>query len=247
MSRSQQSPINLHDPIYAELRDEALGIHWNGVIPGHAVKDEHGLKVQFAPDHRQFIRLGGKPFHLASFHFHHPSEHWVEGEQHTVELHVVHQNVNDGSLAVIGIFIEVGEPVGECPALVTQLKAFLGTTAEPESGGKVVADPSRFLPENTEEYYRYEGSLTTPEFSENVSWVVLRTPFFMAAEDIKALIVEFEKPARFPEPLNRRFVLATFRPDGSAEARSRSRAAPEKSPRPRAKGRKKAKESGAGS
>lgn len=238
MPLSQQSPINLHNPIYAELGDKGLDVHWDGVILGQVIKDEHGLKVQFAPDYRQFIRLGGKPFHLASFHFHHPSEHWVEGEQHTVELHVVHQNVNDGSLAVIGIFIEVGEPGGECPELVTQLKVFLGPTAEPESGGKVTADPSKFLPENTEVYYRYEGSLTTPEFTENVSWVVLRTPLFMAAEEIKALIVEFEKPARFPEPLNRRFVLATFRPDRSAEATGRARTAPETHPRPKAKRKK---------
>lgn len=212
MSQAQQSPINLTDPIYAELGDKKLSIHWEGVIPGKVGKEEHGLKVVFSPDSRQYIRLGGKEYHLASFHFHHPSEHWVEGKQHTIELHVVHQNVNDGSLAVVGIFIEVGETKCECPQLVSQLRASLDSTPEQqESGGKVVADPDSFRPENEDEYYRYEGSLTTPDFTENVSWAVLRTPFLMSADDIKALIVDFEKPARFPEPLNRRFILATFR------------------------------------
>jgi carbonic anhydrase len=82
MPFAQQSPINLHDPIYAELGDKRLEIRWNGVIPGCVVKDDHGLKVRFASDARRYIRLGGKSYHLVSFHFHHPSEHWEEGEAH---------------------------------------------------------------------------------------------------------------------------------------------------------------------
>src|SRR4051812_9728255 len=212
MSFPQQSPINLKDPIFAELGDQGLEIHWEGVIPGHVIKEEHGLKVAFDPDYRQFVRLGDRDYHLVSFHFHHPSEHWVEGEQQTVELHVVHQNVNDATLAVVGIFIEVDESAASCPDLVPQLRTFLNAPPDQEAATRVKADPLQFLPERWEEYYRYEGSLTTPEFSENVSWVVVRDPFPMKAQDLKALIFEFEKPARFPEPLNRRFVLATFRP-----------------------------------
>jgi hypothetical protein len=49
---------------------------------------------------------------------------------------------------------------------------------------------------------------------------VLRTPFYMELEDLKVLTEDFEKPARFPQPLNRRFVLATFRQDVSSEGSS---------------------------
>lgn len=217
MSSSQQSPINLSDPIHADLGDKGLEIDWEGVIPGRIVRDDHGLKVVFAPNFRQHIRLGGKVYHLDSFHFHHPSEHWVEGKQHAVELHVVHRNIDDGTLAVVGIFIEAGEPKSERPDLMRQLKAFIEGLADENAGEKVLADPSRFLPGHQKEYYRYEGSLTTPGFTENVSWAVLRRPFVMSIDDLRSLTADFVEPARFPQPLNRRFVLATFPPRGSDE------------------------------
>ena len=63
--------------------------------------------MTFAADERQYVVLDQKWFHLVQFHFHHPSEHWVDGRQQTMELHVVHQNIDDGSRAVIGVFIDV--------------------------------------------------------------------------------------------------------------------------------------------
>ena len=36
---------------------------------GHVHKDDHGVKVEFASDMRQFITIGGKRFHLRQFHF----------------------------------------------------------------------------------------------------------------------------------------------------------------------------------
>ncbi|MHC5538948.1 hypothetical protein ACYOEI_12070 [Singulisphaera rosea] len=48
----------------------------------------------------QFIILGGKSDHRSSFRFHHSSEHQVDAKRHTIELYVVHQNIDDGSLAV---------------------------------------------------------------------------------------------------------------------------------------------------
>jgi carbonic anhydrase len=60
---------------------------------------------------------------------------------------------------VIGIFIEACEKRKACPELINQLKVVIGKPAEKDAGGKVSADPTTFLPENLEEYYRYEGSL----------------------------------------------------------------------------------------
>ena len=54
---------------------------------------------------------------------------------------------------------------------------------------------------------RYSGSLTTPSFTEPVSWVVLKQPIEMSAGQIDAFRELFEEGnAREPQPLNRRRV-----------------------------------------
>jgi carbonic anhydrase len=211
----QQSPINLHDPIFADLGDRKLDINWpkdGHAISGHLAPSDHGLKIVFSPDQRQYITLDGKRFHLASFHFHHPSEHWVDGQQHTVELHVVHQSIDDGSLAVVGIFIEPSEDDGPASEMLSVLKGLIAGPAEQRQKATIPTKPAEFLPPSPDEYYRYEGSLTTPNFTENVKWVVMRNPLAMNAQLLNSLIKEFGGEARFTQPLNRRFVLATFKP-----------------------------------
>ena len=216
MSFTQQSPINLHDPIYAELGDKALEIGWDGTVSGRVVKEKDGAKVQFSPGSTQSIRLGGNAYVLNAFHFHHPSEHLVEGRPFAMELHLVHLRVTDGTqIAVISIQIELGDATSHPD--VDALLRKVGQILKPSSGKSidphVQIDPRVFLPERPDEYYRYEGSLTTPEYTENVSWVVMKNPLRVNQHELGELIAEFEKPARLPEALNRRFLLATFRPE----------------------------------
>jgi carbonic anhydrase len=129
-----------------------------------------------------------------------------------MELHVVHQNTRDGSRAVIGIFIDESSDVrAVVPSLVPQLKAHFGTLDE-KPDGVVSTNPLDWLPRKTSRYYRYEGSLTTPEHDENVSWVILKEPLLLPKKELGELIEIFRHPARLPQPLNRRYLLANFKP-----------------------------------
>lgn len=53
------------------------------------------------------ITLGGTRYDLQQFHWHTPSEHEINGRSSPVEMHLVH-GAADGSLLVIGVFIEQG-------------------------------------------------------------------------------------------------------------------------------------------
>lgn len=210
MSQRQQSPINLTNSIFVDFGKDKLAIKWKRSATGMIKKDEHGVHVEFGSDQRHYIELDKKRFHLVQFHFHHPSEHWVDGIQQTMELHVVHQNIDDGGRAVLGIFIEPDEKSSSAPSLVSQLRNFFESKdAEPDP--MISTNPLDWRPKNTKHYYRYEGSLTTPQYDENVSWVVLKDSLKLPKDELMRLIPYLKHPARLPQPLNRRFLLANFK------------------------------------
>lgn len=217
MSDQQQSPINLQHAIYADFGADGLSIHWDGDIHGHVHKDSHGVKIEFASDMRKYISIGGKKYHLRQFHFHHPSEHWGAGEQKTMELHIVHQNIDDSSLAVIGVFIEPGSGKAQLPSLMAQIGTILGPDPVEGTELNVSTDPRDFLPKTWEQHYRYEGSLTTDPHTENVSWVVLKDPLLVPIAKLSELLKLFKSDARFPQALNRRYILKTFDAPKSAK------------------------------
>jgi carbonic anhydrase len=210
----QQSPIILEDPIYADFGDRKLEMHWASQLVGTAHKDDHGLQIdvsQQAAEHE--IRLDRRNFQLQSFHFHSPSEHWLGGRPHDMELHMVHKNPEDGTLAVVGVLIDGNLSAGHEPDPIC--KFLKDVDAATHTGESLEFDPTMFMPPHPDQYYRYEGSLTTPPYASNVSWSVLREPLSVSQEELAELKHLFEKPAREPQPLHRRFVLASFQEEGN--------------------------------
>jgi carbonic anhydrase len=57
------------------------------------------------------------------------------------------------------------------------------------------------------QYWRYEGSLTTPPCAETVDWIVCLNPVTVAREDIARFTALYPMNARPVQELGRRFVL----------------------------------------
>ncbi|NXU90473.1 CAH4 anhydrase, partial [Xiphorhynchus elegans] len=113
------------------------------------------------------------------------SEHSIDGEKYAMELHLVHirEDVRDvteakkypDGLAVLAFFIKVDEENKNYATLLNELEniKYKGQTAQ--------IDPlplSSLLPpkEDLGRYYRYEGSLTTPDCYEGVIWTIFEKP-----------------------------------------------------------------------
>lgn len=207
MTQEQQSPINLTNPLFSDFGKNGLKIHWKKSILGKLSSDHRGV-VDFGSDDRQFVSLDRKKFHMVQFHFHHPSEHWVDGIQLTFELHVVHQNIDDGSRVVVGIFLEGTDKPAKRPLGIEWLS---NSVADASNTNAKYLNPTEWLPDKTDQYFRYEGSLTTEPFTENVSWVILKHFKFIPMDCLNELIREFKHPARFCQPLNRRYLLANWK------------------------------------
>ncbi|NXX04943.1 CAH4 anhydrase, partial [Larus smithsonianus] len=122
------------------------------------------------------------------------SEHSIDGEKQAMELHVVHirDDVSDiteakkyaDGVAVLAFFIKVEEENKNYAALINELENI-------EYKGKtlMLMEPlplSSLLPpeEDLRRYYRYKGSLTTPDCHEGVTWTIFEKPIELSVLQI---------------------------------------------------------------
>ncbi len=196
-----QSPIDLNSPIAGNFTDikfdylpSALNIFNNG----------HTIQVKY--DAGSSITFNETRYDLLQFHFHHPSEHTLNGETFAMELHFVHQSAA-GNLAVVGVMISEGN---ENEALKSVFDNLPTTKGDPQPT-ELMTDASKIIPQNAG-YFTYSGSLTTPPCTEGVRWLVLNQPLELSAEQIETFSRIFELDARPVQPLNDRDLLEDTTP-----------------------------------
>jgi len=195
----QQSPIDLSGALLAALTSPKP--QWVPVRSGMVINNGHTIQVDVGS--AGGIELDGVKYALKQFHFHHPSEHTIDGKAFPLELHLVHA-AGDGRLAVVGVMFLEGTAN---PALDA-----VWATAPAKEGKAAVAfeiNAARFMPKSAAAF-RYEGSLTTPPCSETVRWTVMAEPQTASASQITAFSTLFPWNARPVQPLNRRYVLKTL-------------------------------------
>ncbi|KFZ50938.1 Carbonic anhydrase 4, partial [Antrostomus carolinensis] len=121
------------------------------------------------------------------------SEHSIDGEKQAMELHVVHirEDVSDiteakknaDGVAVLAFFIKVEEENKNYATLINELDniKYKGERAQIEP-----LPLSSLLPpeEDLGRYYRYEGSLTTPDCHEGVIWTIFEKPIELSISQI---------------------------------------------------------------
>ncbi|XP_056408297.1 carbonic anhydrase 15-like [Hyla sarda] len=236
-----QSPINIEkakvkrdnhlDDITFQGYDHAPPGQWK------LMNDGHSVLLSLSGD--IYISGTGLPnkYKALQFHFHwgspnkDGSEHTVDGKQFPIELHIVHMNTKFSSiteakkdpegLAVLGILITVGE--AENPSYSTLVAAMKNVSLE----GDFIEIPSFALesilpPQNKlSRYYRYQGSLTTPDCSEAVIWTVFEHPISISQTQLRILtdtayftaqgeaLLKIKDNFRPPQPLKGRKVSAS--------------------------------------
>lgn len=194
---SQQSPIDIQPSSVMDAQLLPLEINWNEEVDLSVANTGHGIQDNGAD--LGTATINGKEYILKQFHFHHPSEHTINGKHFPAEVHFVHQ-ASDGSLAVVAVMLEGG---GDNLVFGDSLNTASDAVGETHLG---VENPRDLLPEDLS-VYTYRGSLTTPPCSEIVDWNILRTPLKVSDASLEAFAELYDNDARPTQNLARRYVL----------------------------------------
>uniref|UniRef100_A0A671TG77 Carbonic anhydrase n=1 Tax=Sparus aurata TaxID=8175 RepID=A0A671TG77_SPAAU len=203
-----QSPVNIVTK--KNQLDECLTpFHFSGyqdTFYGRLLNNGHSGTLQL---HLHWGRDGGLG-----------SEHTIDGERFPMEIHIVHIKEEYNSLseavrdrtgaAVLGFFFQVilfGYFVVKL-AIIMRLKVYNSTTLRGVSLEMLIPHQ-----ENMTKYFRYSGSLTTPNCSEAVVWSLFENPIPLSRKQLTAfsqLLFPDGKPMvktyRPLQPMNRRQV-----------------------------------------
>uniref|UniRef100_A0A915EI32 Carbonic anhydrase n=1 Tax=Ditylenchus dipsaci TaxID=166011 RepID=A0A915EI32_9BILA len=170
-------------------------VNYEELIVGDMVNTGHS--VQFIPlKSLDPLKIHGgeldQHYQFLQYHYHwsqldeHGSEHTLCGNHYPAELHLVHQGIDDPSkLAVLAIFLQLEQM--ESTAL--EVDAVVLPHIQHFNQKLVVyAHQLRSkLPNNVNSFVRYQGSLTTPPCSENVTWIVFTEPVAVSREQLNLL------------------------------------------------------------
>lgn len=195
-SGQHQSPVNI-EPEHAEpAHIPALAVHYRST-PSTEVNNGHTIEDDVPPG--DFIEFGSTRFELQQFHFHHPSEHTLDGAHFPLEIHFVHRS-DSGAKLVVAVFVAEG---AEHPTLHTLFEHL----PHGHEAIRLFANPASLLPKDWR-FVEYEGSLTTPPCSEGVTWLVMTTPISASADQLREFAALFPHNNRPLMPLNGRHLLS---------------------------------------
>jgi carbonic anhydrase len=195
----QQSPVDIRDAKKAEL--PAIHFEYKSG-PIKIINNGYtAVRVNYSAGNGNFLIVGDNRYELTQFHFHRPSEEYIQGKPSDMAIHLMHASA-DGKVAAVAIMLKEGS----ANAAIRQLWQYMPTTAGPEHEiPGVEINPAGLLPHDFA-YYKYMGSQTAPPCTEGVTWFVLKTPMEISPEEISAFAKLYPHDVRPIQPLNGRVI-----------------------------------------
>ncbi|XP_062448405.1 carbonic anhydrase 4 isoform X2 [Rhea pennata] len=203
---NKQSPINIitknviYDYSLKPLNFEGYSVKgsskWNLENNGHTVKATFSTSPKIGGGGlRRKYKAIELHFHwgVQAIHYLPGSEHSIDGEKTAMELHIVHiredlsdlteAKKNEDGVAVLAFFIKVGDENKNYATLINELD---NIKYKGEIGQMDPLPLDSLIPheEDLAKYYRYTGSLTTPDCHEDVIWTVFEKPVALSLAQV---------------------------------------------------------------
>ncbi|KAF7508060.1 hypothetical protein GJ744_009642 [Endocarpon pusillum] len=188
---TQQSPIALglnqglsqsHQPYFEGYTKNVTGNYFNW-----------GYGPAFTLDHPEHEYTGlpsmtfdNKTLYLRGWHLHAPADHRVGAYRSRAELHMVHVNEEGEEGAVLAIRLDPGASPSP---FFTQLPQKIGFNDTTQIMG-VEMNPRLALDGVNEfnEFWTYQGSLTSPPCKEGIRWFIARSILFTSVDQMKEIL-----------------------------------------------------------
>lgn len=224
---TQQSPIPIETlkAFPVPFGNSHLQFHYSRPLPGHFADENFKIDPPGPNDNPKdwMVEVGTVPWYIRKIHIHRTPEHHVDGSPSTgtplYEVHLVHSAEHDtegaGPKLAVGVFVTRNAKAASKSSLEQLCKKFKAARKKGQRLGaeeEIRLNPVEFLPEPEKRgrWFQYEGSLTTPAYSEDVSWIVLKDEAGVQPETFDCLASGAHQDTRPLQPLNRRYVLRSF-------------------------------------
>uniref|UniRef100_A0A8C5N1E6 Carbonic anhydrase n=1 Tax=Leptobrachium leishanense TaxID=445787 RepID=A0A8C5N1E6_9ANUR len=190
--RQAQSPINIitHNLQHNTSLNAFTFVNYETAYLVNISNNGHSAKVDLAGQSISGGGLSGS-YNALQLHLHWGSEnstgseHTIDGVQYPMELHIVHSK-GATDLAVLGFFYEESTEENEAYKNIISALANISYVGNWTSISSLKL--KELIPEadDLKEYYRYKGSLTTPECSEIVTWTLFTKTIKLSKDQLKA-------------------------------------------------------------
>lgn len=147
----------------------------------------------------------GTRYNLANVHFHAPGEHRFDGVPAKMEVHLVHETADHAKRLVIAVLVDSG--MSSSPAIGEMMRELPAAQCQSSAHG-ITFHPSQIIPwvAGQRWWWTYDGSLTTPDCAQNVTWLIWGPRTHVSTPDLEKMRRIFGETARPPQTLNARVV-----------------------------------------
>ncbi len=161
--------------------------------------NEYRILVKFPANY--WLTVGKKPYNLSELHFREPGENAVRGNRPRMSVQFVHFSPE-------GVFLIIEVPVvaGKENAVVKSLWEHIPAPGKENRVEGTTINPADLLPADRG-FYRFPGSLTTPQCNEVVNWYLMKNPIELSEAQIQEYTRHYHNSARPLQPLNGRPVV----------------------------------------
>lgn len=185
-----QSPVNILTQA-SEGEQHQISFRFDGTID-KVENLGHTVQLDLRPG--TLTVLDTVTYEFKQLHFHTPGEHLIDGMTFPMEMHMVNtlkypeHNTKAPQYLVIGVLFKMGNPNRFIEEFISLIPNHEHETTDAHDHKIHLPDLFQHpvVPENTH-FYHYEGSLTTPPYTESVSWFVLQEVQEASPEEIEKI------------------------------------------------------------
>ena len=188
---TQQAPIALglnqglsqfHQPYFEGYDENVTGNFFNWGYGAAFTLNHEESEYTTLPS----MKFDDTTLYLVGWHLHAPADHSVGGDRSKSELHMVHVNEEGEEGAVLAIRLDPGASNSRFFAQLPPIIGFNDTTQI--MGVEINLQLALEGVNLFEEFWTYEGSLTSPPCEEGIRWFIAQSILFTSVDQMREIL-----------------------------------------------------------